>query len=131
MAFKIYKLNEEERREYILTLWPRFGERFKPNGGIIDFENDIRLFYYGNGSYMEASDEYQFVFDYKGIAINVNIRLNYDGDDAHYSLIELKGNVNYNIDEIMPPLREAIRAYGNRKHLRYGEDLSDKIYIDF
>ena len=125
MAFQIYKLNEVERREYILTLWPRLG------GGIIDCENDIRLFYYGNGSYREASNEYQFIFDYKGIAMNVNVRLVYDGDDAHYSLIELKGNVNFNSDEIMPSLREAIKAYGNRRFLRYGEDLSDKIYIDF
>lgn len=44
-----------------------------PEGGIIDRENEIRLFCYGNGPFREAYNEYQFIFDYKGVVRNINI----------------------------------------------------------
>lgn len=49
-----------------------------------------------------------------------------------YSLIEpVKDNGNLTINEIMPALWEANKAYENRRFLRNGEDLSEKIHIDF
>ena len=73
MAFRICTLDESEKREYTLTMFPRYGEKLRPDGGIIDSENDIRLFYYGNGPFREPCSEFQFIFDYKGVAMNINI----------------------------------------------------------
>ena len=131
MAFQICKLEETEKREYTLTMFPRCGEKLKPDGGIIDFENNIRLFYYGNGPYRESCGEYQFIFDYKDTAMNINIGKKIAENDVYYSLIEVQNNGQVNVDEIKPFLREAIRIFGIHKFASNIEDNSDMIHINF
>ncbi|MBP0967600.1 MAG: hypothetical protein J5722_08195, partial [Oscillospiraceae bacterium] len=130
-AFQICKLDESEKREYTLTMFPHFGEKLRPDGGIIDFENDIRLFYCGNGPYRESSNAYQFVFDYKGIAMNISISEKIVENDIYYSLLEVQGNGQLCIDEMKPFLREAIRIYGNQKYASHDSENSDRIHISF
>ena len=130
MAFQICKLDELEKREYTITMFPRFGEKLKPNGGIIDFENDIRLFYYGNGPYSEPCNEYQFIFDYKGVAMNINISEKVIKNDIYYSLLKVEGNGQLCIDEIKPFLRDAISIYGTNKYA-FSEENSDMIHFNF
>lgn len=112
MAFNIYNLDEIERRTYSITMWPRKGEIITPKAGVIDSENDIRLFCYGNGSYREASDEYQFIFDYKGVVMNVNVSEKIKDFDIYYSLIEIDGEKELITEEIKKSLSDAIRFYG-------------------
>ena len=130
MAFRICTLDESEKREYTLTMFPRYGEKLRPNGGIIDSENDIRLFYYGNGPFREPCSEFQFIFDYKGVAMNINIFEKIKDNDIYYSIIEVKGNGQLSIDEIKPSLRDAIRIYGTGKYARH-KNVSDMIHISF
>ena len=129
MAFQICKLDELDKREYTITMFPRFGEKLKPNGGIIDFENDIRLFYYGNGPYSEPCNEYQFIFDYKGVAMNINISEKVVKNDIYYSLLKVEGNGQLCIDEIKPFLRDAISIYGTNKYA-FSEENSDMIHFN-
>ena len=111
MAFNTSALEEKERRTYSITMWPRKGEIITPKAGIIDSENDIRLFCYGNGQYREASDEYQFIFDYKGIVMNVNVGEKIKELDVYYSLIEIDGEKELITEEMKKSLSDAIRFY--------------------
>ena len=131
MAFKNCALEDDELREYTLTLWPRSGEKYTPSGGTIDRENDIRLFNYGNGSYREESDCYQFIFDFKGIVLNIDIRIEIKGDNEYYYLNKIEGDCPVNKKKIKQALREALKVYGNRIALLLGEDESDKIIMKF
>lgn len=131
MAFKFSELKEDEYRTYTLTMWPRAGETITPHGGIIDNENNIRLIYYGNGPYREASKEYQFIFDYKGKAMNINIGEDIKGNDIYYSLLEIKGNESIDVNIIKPFLREAICLFGHNRYFRNKEGNMDKIHTEF
>ena len=131
MAFQFCELDESEQREYTLTMFPHYGDKRKPGGGIIDFENDIRLCYYGNGPYTEPCDEYQFIFDYKGTAMNINIHQKIEGNDIYYSLIAVEGNGQLCIDEIKPSLREAIRLFGIRRYASGVKNNPDMIHVNF
>jgi hypothetical protein len=111
MAFNTSALEEKERRTYSITMWSRKGEIITPKAGIIDSENDIRLFCYGNGQYREASDEYQFIFDYKGIVMNVNVGEKIKDFDVCYSLIEIDGEKELITEEMKRSLSDAIRFY--------------------
>ena len=127
MAFKRYRFKEDdELRTYTLTMSPRNGEIITPKGGIVDCENDVRLYCYGNGPYREPCDEYQFIFDYKGIALNVNIAEKIKGDDIYYKLLEIDKKEEVLItEEMKEALRDAIRFYGT---VKYGEDVD--IYVE-
>lgn len=120
MAFKRYMFKKEELRTYTLTMWPRKGEKITPKGGIVDLENDIRLFYYGNGPYREASKEYQFIFDYKGIALNVNVGEIIEDYDIYYKLIEIDKE-ELITKEMKEALSDAIRFYGNIQYDDYND----------
>lgn len=135
MNFKQYKLADEEKREYILG-WPRTGEKWKPEDGIIDVENDVRLFSYGNGAVREPSDEYQFIFDYKGKVFNIIIEEKTENDFISYSL-NVDSNYSesssefYKDENIIEALREAVKIFGNRTFYIGGRDKSEKIKIEF
>ena len=131
MAFKAYTLKEIERRTYTLTMWPRTGEIITPKGGIIDYDNDIRLFYYGNGPYREASKEYQFIYDYKGTVMNINIAEEIKDNDIYYSLIEIEGTGSLDVNDIKSSLSEAICLFGYRRYFINEEFMKDKIHTDF
>lgn len=131
MAFSIYNLKENEQRTYTLTMWPRAGEKLTPKGGIIDRVNDVRLFYYGNGSYRSASNQFQFIFDYKGYVMNINIGEKIKDNDVYFSLIAIEGSDSINIDDIIPYLRESMVIFGNQRYAPYGEDISDNIHVNF
>ena len=127
MAFHFDKLSENEYRTYTLTMWPRSGEQFTPKGGIIDWDNNIRLFYYGNGPYRSASNEYQFIFDFKGTVMNVNIGKKVEENDLYYSLLQIDGADSINIEDIKPFLREALRLFWER----YYNSSKERIHIMF
>ena len=119
MAFNNYIFKEEELRTYTLTMTPRIGEIFTPKCGIVDCENDVRLYCYGNGPYREPCDEYQFIFDYKGVAMNINIGEKIEHNDVYYKLIEIDKKEEVLItEEMKEALRDAIRFYGT---INYGE----------
>ena len=122
MAFKRYRFKEDdELRTYTLTMSPRNGEIITPKGGIVDCENDIRLYCYGNGPYREPSNEYQFIFDYKGVAMNVNVGKRVEDYGVYYKLIEIDKKEEVEITgEMKEALGDAIRVYGT---IQYGEDV--------
>lgn len=111
MAFENCKLEEEEQREYII---PYTNEKVEFGGGTIDRKNNIRLYMYANGPIMEPSDEFSFIFDYKGTVMYPTLRRELIGDDVSWYLIVPDG---VDSDEtILDAFREAMRVY---KHVGY------------
>ena len=130
MAFQYYEFKEDEKREYTLTIWPFRGKKYFPEGGIVDIENDIRLIPYGNGPAMEPCDEFQFIFDYKGTAMNIEIEEKIMDNGANYNLLNVQGNTYLDVEILKPILREAIMIFALRAALP-GEDYSNIIHINF
>lgn len=126
MAFVPVELKEEDRREYRI-----FGFKFCPEGGIIDLENDVRLFFYKKTIVMEPDDRYDFVFDYQGKVYNITIREDIADNEIRYSLIGSDRNLKDDNSAEMKSLREAVRVYGNRAFYIGRKDKSDRIKIDF
>ena len=124
MSFQFSTFKEDEYRTYTLSMWPRSGEEITTKGGIIDRENDVRLIYYGNGAYRSPSNEYQFIFDFKGISMNINISQKAEDNDLYCSLLEIKGNDGIDTEEFMPFLREAVVLFWQRQY-----SISDKSLI--
>ena len=132
MAFQYYEFKEDEIREYTLTMWPRDGEKIIPEDGRVDIDNDVRLFLYGNGPEMDPCDEYQFIFDYKGTAMNINIEEKVIENDVYYTLLNIKVIDSLNRDKILPALREAIIFWADKKWNIFGEyDPDSFIHLDF
>lgn len=71
MPFLNCELNQNEFREYDPG-YPFVGKAFIPYGGTIYRENDLKLFKYGNGPLREPSNDFQFIFDYKGTPLHLN-----------------------------------------------------------
>lgn len=114
MAFENCKLEEEEQREYII---PYTNEKVEFGGGTIDRKNNIRLYMYANGPIMEPSDEFSFVFDYKGVVMYPTLRRELKGDDVSWYLIVPDG---VDSDEtILDAFREAMKVYAYEGYRRY------------
>ena len=131
MAFQYYEFKEDEKREYTPTIWSYVGKKIIPEGGIVDIENDFRLIPYGNGPAMEPCDEFQFIFDYKGTAMNINIEEKVIENDVYYTLLNIKVIDSLNRDKILPALREAIIFWAKEQWNMFGEDNTDFIHIEF
>lgn len=112
MAFKNCKLSDDELRKYEPG-YPWLQKEFIPTGGTIDRENDIRLFKYGNGPVREPSDLYQFIFDYKGTPLKVQLRQELKGNDVYWRncQIECVNDFKYDYDEVKQVLRDAMKVY--------------------
>ncbi|MGN0319055.1 MAG: hypothetical protein ACI4E1_14080 [Lachnospira sp.] len=109
MGFVNRKLEEDERREYVLD-YPMKGKKAKSIGATIDAENDVRILCYANGPIgkREPCDIYSFIFDYKGNVYYVDLRQEICGNDVHwYSAC----NVSRFNSEQLQSLREAMKVY--------------------
>lgn len=114
MAFENCKLEDEEQREYII---PYTNEKVEFSGGTIDRKNNIRLHMYANGPIMEPSDEFSFIFDYKGRIMYPVLRRELKGDDVSWYLLNPSG-VDDN-ENIMNAFREAMNVYAYEGYSRY------------
>lgn len=112
MAFKNCELNENDRREYNPG-YPYMDEVFKPQGGTIDFENNIRLFNYGNGPVDEPSDLYQFILDYKGFPLEVEFKQILCENDVYWRGCSIKQvkDFPYDYKDVIQTLRDALKVY--------------------
>ena len=112
MAFVNRKLEENEIREYVLK-WPDEGQTYRCPGATIDDQNDVRLFFYGNGpaNKREPSDYYQFVFDYKGEVYFIELRRELlNKNDVHWYFGSHLGKNKLNSEQLQS-LREAMKVY--------------------
>ena len=108
MAFKNCMLDESEGRVYELR-YPYTGEKVNYECGTFDLENDIRLVCYANGSIMEPSDIYSFIYDYKGSIFYLNFRQELKNNDVYWYL---ESSVSYMSEDQIEKLREAMKVYG-------------------
>jgi len=126
MKFELRKFSEEEIREYNVI---DSDNKYAPEGGIADMENDVRLLFYKKKIVMEPDNRYCFIFDYKGIAISITIKEYAEGNNIIYDLVGTDKLLN---EEERKNLREAVKVYGNRIFYVTGrKDKSDKIIINF
>lgn len=126
MAFVNDKLRDEERKEYSI---PYTKKKKAFYGGTIDRENDIKLFYLSNGPVMEPSNEYTFVFDYKGNIKYPTLVKNEKGNDISWYLLYSDG-LKDNPDA-MQALRDALIVYAANGYPDIGFNDRVTIHIMF
>lgn len=104
------KFREDEVREYDI---PNYGKE-KFYVGTIDREKDIRLHEYRNGPVDEPSDEFDFIFDYKGHVIFVCLVQSIIANTVDWYLksLEIPSNAAIHRDEVIKELRAAVKTHG-------------------
>lgn len=112
MPFFNCELNQNEFREYEPG-YPFMGKAFIPYGGTIDRKNDLRLFKYGNGPLREPSNNFQFIFDYKGTPLKIQLKRILNDNYVHWSncFIEHVEKFEYDYEDVIRALRDAMKVY--------------------
>ncbi len=125
------KFREDEVREYDI---PNYGKE-KFYVGTIDREKDIRLHEYRNGPVYEPSNEFDFIFDYKGHVIFVCLVQSIIANTVNWYLksLEIPSNAAVHRDEVIKELRAAVKTHGYKgykeKLVLVNKNISVKVWF--
>ena len=129
MSFTNCMLEESERREYWVT---QIGKMVKFEGGTIDRDRDIRLHMCYNGPVREMSDEYTFIFDYKGKIMTPVLKQEIKKNNIYWYSVTLD-KIDHD-ETILHAFREAIVAYAVEGYIGVFTKINTKcenVYIQF
>jgi|GEM_PF-3497210 len=129
-GYKNMELNVRDIREYNID-YPEEGTKFSPSCGTINEKKNMSLFRY-DGPSEEGKDTQMFVFDYNGVVVLAEMKMELARGEVHWYLVNLQTKSAVSMTDVTEELRDAMTEYGYEGYNPMGSGSSKiKVRIDF